>query len=520
MKKILLLTFLCVLVTQDLFAAKHGFYMDRRFIAYPTGAGTIYAKGVHSYPDGHDCTLKDAEINVNGDNNYDYTWYNETTVPGSKAKGDTGYEWDDLLGNTRSKSPRKVKGFNEINEYEETNVPRIKWTCTATANDKWIFAVWTKDSIQYEYNGQSGPAKLTRDPLTYDNNGSNTTISDNFQNVYVSDGIRYIDEDVYTYPRASIHYEATATYTSLVVYIANFTRIAVKTTDSSQGTVSIDKFVNGVTDGEEVTITATPAEDVSFLGWTKEGSDEIVSTENPYTLKANEENAGYYIPKFGEVTTVTINEAEDYTPTDQQANVELKRSFSANAYNTLVLPFDLDAAAIDNTFGEGNATIYAYSNASESTIDFTTSTDGIKANVPVLIWLNEAASDLNFDLVNIQSTTTPKAEGSYYDFVGTYNVTYAPKNSYIFSGTKYFSVDKENSVRVKGTRAYIKAKTSEAKGLAVHVDGEDMTDKVSGILGLDADEEKEDVYYTIQGVKVTHPTKGIYIHNNKKVIIK
>ena len=30
----------------------------------------------------------------------------------------------------------------------------------------------------------------------------------------------------------------------------------------------------------------------------------------------------------------------------------------------------------------------------------------------------------------------------------------------------------------------------------------------------------DDAWYTIQGVRVAQPTKGIYIHNNKKVVIK
>jgi len=30
----------------------------------------------------------------------------------------------------------------------------------------------------------------------------------------------------------------------------------------------------------------------------------------------------------------------------------------------------------------------------------------------------------------------------------------------------------------------------------------------------------DDAWYTIQGVRVTVPTKGVYIHNHKKVVIK
>lgn len=48
---------------------------------------------------------------------------------------------------------------------------------------------------------------------------------------------------------------------------------------------------------------------------------------------------------------------------------------------------------------------------------------------------------------------------------------------------------------------------------------EDMTDGIQTI-GTAAQTYEKDAWYTLQGVKVTNPTKGIYIHNNKKVVIK
>ncbi|MBR0116630.1 MAG: leucine-rich repeat protein [Prevotella sp.] len=47
-------------------------------------------------------------------------------------------------------------------------------------------------------------------------------------------------------------------------------------------------------------------------------------------------------------------------------------------------------------------------------------------------------------------------------------------------------------------------------------------EEVDGIqtIGTAAQTYEQDAWYTLQGVKVTNPTKGIYIHNNKKVVIK
>ena len=42
----------------------------------------------------------------------------------------------------------------------------------------------------------------------------------------------------------------------------------------------------------------------------------------------------------------------------------------------------------------------------------------------------------------------------------------------------------------------------------------------TGIQSINFKREKDDYFYNLQGVRVTNPTKGIYIHNGKKIIIK
>ena len=45
-------------------------------------------------------------------------------------------------------------------------------------------------------------------------------------------------------------------------------------------------------------------------------------------------------------------------------------------------------------------------------------------------------------------------------------------------------------------------------------------DDVTAIQEVKTETRQDDAYYTLQGVKVAHPTKGIYIHNGKKMILK
>lgn len=99
-------------------------------------------------------------------------------------------------------------------------------------------------------------------------------------------------------------YEANYTATSTtednptsIVYTAKFgaTLITVGSSDAHNGSASIDKPENNV--GEQVTLTATPFGLGSvFTGWSIEGSNEIVSTANPYTFTVQQ--AGKYIANF------------------------------------------------------------------------------------------------------------------------------------------------------------------------------------------------------------------------------
>ena len=51
--------------------------------------------------------------------------------------------------------------------------------------------------------------------------------------------------------------------------------------------------------------------------------------------------------------------------------------------------------------------------------------------------------------------------------------------------------------------------------------GSDFEDEMTdGIQTISTQSYDKDAWYTLQGVRVDKPTKGVYIHNNKKVVIK
>lgn len=71
-------------------------------------------------------------------------------------------------------------------------------------------------------------------------------------------------------------------------------------------------------------------------------------------------------------------------------------------------------------------------------------------------------------------------------------------------------------------KAYFRLKnssTSPAKGFSIVYDEEDVPAGIDGITDFGKDNDNAP-YYNLNGVQVSKPTKGVYIHNGKKVIIK
>ena len=198
------------------------------------------------------------------------------------------------------------------------------------------------------------------------------------------------------------------------------------------------------------------------------------------------------------------------------ANVTLKRSFVENKWNTLVLPFAVSAEDVKAKFGN-DAKVVEYSNAEDVNINFTTSTNGIKANVPVLIKLASVNADntYSFENVNIQ-VAEPKAEGTNYSFVGSYNPYNLDNDDYMLYADKWWKTETGDTYTIKAFRAYIKANTpAAAKQLNLVIDGQTTGLKLNTVNG-----NIEGETYNIAGQRVANSYKGLIIKNGKKIIKK
>ena len=226
---------------------------------------------------------------------------------------------------------------------------------------------------------------------------------------------------------------------------------------------------------------------------------------------------------FGDVRLVRLSEAvtldeavDNAVEAKEAADVTLKRTFVANKWNTLVLPFAVSDADVKTTFG-ADAKIVKYSNADDANINFTTSTKGIEANVPVLIMpvAVNAKNTYTFNGVSIVEAD-PKADGTSYSFVGSYKPYDLVNDDYMLYADKWWKTETGDSYKIKAFRAYIKANTpAAAKQLNLVIDGQTTGLKLNTVNG-----NIEGETYNIAGQRVANSYKGLIIKNGKKIIKK
>lgn len=225
----------------------------------------------------------------------------------------------------------------------------------------------------------------------------------------------------------------------------------------------------------------------------------------------------FRLVRLGDLDAVTLDEAADNAiEAKEAADVTLKRKFVANKWNTLVLPFAVSDADVKTTFG-ADAKIVKYSNADDANINFTTSTKGIEANVPVLIMpaAVNAENTYTFNSVSIVAAD-PKADGTSYSFVGSYKPYNLVNDDYMLYADKWWKTETGDTYKIKAFRAYIKANTpAAAKQLNLVIDGQTTGLKLNTVNG-----NIEGETYNIAGQRVANSYKGLIIKNGKKIIKK
>jgi len=409
------------------------------------------------------------------------------------------------------------------NDYEENSVQ----TLTASPGWGWDFTKWTDGSdnqlsTSNPYNvtvdaDKTVKAVFTQRPTTLDI-PSNSALD--IAVATTNNGTFKMVSGKTTFDSFNPNGYATL---KLNVTEAGAFNFAFKACTSNDGNSMRFDIVDDATSETEVTQTINITNNHSWDSF-DDYSFEGILTTGPKTLTITFLHDGSYTSNAEELV-FTLKDAAAYnenaTPSiiAGPANVTLTRSITADKWSTIVLPFDIASSDIETIFGSG-ASVAELSSGTTTTLNFTTTLTGskMKANQPYAIKVSSAFSSATVNGVTIESAT-PTQSIANWDFVGTYANTNVPKDSYFFSANKLYQASAADKVSMKPFRGYFTyTGGTGAPMLNFIIDG-----NLTGIAHIDADGQmnlEEGTVYNLNGQRVAQTTKGLYIVNGKKVIIK
>ena len=124
-----------------------------------------------------------------------------------------------------------------------------------------------------------------------------------------------------------------------------------------------------------------------------------------------------------------------------------------------------------------------------------------------------AGTEVYLDASNQNPESVTPVDG--IKIIGTMHTVTTDGNQWILSGGQIMQA---NKAKITAYRAYFTGFSTGAKASAVFVDGE--TTKIGSINANGEINVENGAVYNLAGQRVAHPTKGLYIVNGKKVIIK
>lgn len=274
------------------------------------------------------------------------------------------------------------------------------------------------------------------------------------------------------------------------------------------GNVFFDDVSCTLADDESVNMIGNADfETQTYYGWSAPGytMQSFSHVEDPYTeLKETTDNS----------TWLSGN--------SEPANIRLDRTLQTGGWNTFCSPFSISSTDL-TAMGITAKTLSSstFDNATgKLTLNFANATS-IEAGKPYLVKVNATVQNPTFENVPTVRTTTP-TETTYVDFIPVMSPTYlteGDKTVLFVSGGNTLTYPSGNG-NINGFRAYFKLKDVAAAAAYTF----DMSfDNTTGIQSVsDVRRQMSDAWYTLDGRKLQGQptTKGVYIVNGKKTIIK
>lgn len=218
--------------------------------------------------------------------------------------------------------------------------------------------------------------------------------------------------------------------------------------------------------------------------------------------------------------------------------IEFKRNLKASCWKAMSLPYNLNKEQTEALFPSARITTLnkvawemGADNSQQLSISFD-KVDCIEANKPYLI---KVASDQSeFSLSGVANdvetfkqetiTAAPSENNASVSLVSTCpssdsDMSQIPMNAYYLRDGVFYP-NKNADRQIKAGLCYMTIQTgsSNAKSFSIKYDGEEEGDISTGIHEIQPSQvaSRSEAVYTLQGVRVQHPGKGIYIVNGKK----
>lgn len=238
--------------------------------------------------------------------------------------------------------------------------------------------------------------------------------------------------------------------------------------------------------------------------------------------------------------TIVLDENSTTVPTDAtDVNVRVLRTISAGNWNTICLPFSMSEAQVKTAFGDdvilGDFVKYdteedALENITGINVVFTSAT-AIEANHPYIIKVSSAITNFTVDGVDIASDEDEAYTEYNNGKTGTKKVIFGTFNGTLHAGLTLAN----NQIFLADNKFWYSKGLTTIKAFRAYFDFEDVLASVessaplfisfmntTGINEMNINEKikSDGNYYDMQGRKVASPQKGLYILNNKKIVVK
>lgn len=243
----------------------------------------------------------------------------------------------------------------------------------------------------------------------------------------------------------------------------------------------------------------------------------------------------------------TLDDSRDLT----KATMVFHRTFKTGKWNSLILPVDMTADQVKAAFG-ADAKIARFNRLEDKWIYFSPvepDADGnmLKANIPYIINPTKQPTAVNRDYnvggektkhinglvytvtgigytkpAKLQHDDTEKADGMIH--YGSYeNPTVVPANSYILHNSGNMVHTAVEHPNIKSYRTWLRETNPSGETLQMRVEQNDGPS--TGIKVIEETAKNANAVYNVSGMRMNSSNtnnlpKGVYIINNKKVVIK